>query len=874
MDRRRRADSGTPNENSQGLEFEMYVGFVYESLGFRVERNVNLSGQQIDLLAHKFVPGVGPTTILVECKWRSRGSISNQEVFAFHQVIISLRQGHKVTRGVMVSNVQFSQDAFLAAEGIEDIELVQIQDLENQFLDLRQTFKSFTERYEELPIFLSYIHLHGRWSADGIRTKYSDDIEETIVDWLDQKEGCFISILGDFGAGKTTILERLKYIYAQRYIQQKPTLIPLFFPLKKANSYGSTEEFIRVVLRTEFERETPLSVFWKTLRSGRLLLLLDGFDEMSPEVDETRKRENFSALIPLIGKSSHTVMTCRPSYFVRAEEYMGLIHSINRPDLSPSTVGGAWADQIKHRVLSRIESFVPVPELPRDAIRRVELDLLDESQIDTFLLSHDPEYRRICGCDWQAVKSFLFGIYDLQDLMSRPILLTMINETILAGKLEMDKVSNDIGPSALYEIYTTMKLDLDWRKGETRHLIPKIDRLRFAQTVALAMFEKNTLEMSYPSLLDLASTGFNLPIGRTYLENMQPAVLASDVQICSFLTRSDDVFRFTHRSFMEYFVALSLKDYVLTANRPPWAERPLPREILYFVGGFAIADSQLRHKIIAWYLTELSYRNANMLRNLAGAALYSGRIQEKLQLKDTDISGIDGKNLRLIKPTWSDVHIKGAKWENIEVANPEIQALRIDSCKLANWSINAGLLDADISRSEIYGLNTIETTIRLRSIASTIQKALFSNQTIDISGEINFSESTFNECEIQIDTPLGSGIRLTTCNFNNATIILLSHGGIAAFRSCSFRGCHIFGFRMSMHSYKSLDISDSAGLIAITDSDMHFQENFISDPDHPRIILTHVQSFRNSTVIEEISRLFGMKWSPIFSQLVEAEEDM
>jgi hypothetical protein len=94
----------------KGAEFEVYVARLYESLGFRVDTNVNLGGQQVDVLAETFIPGVGSARLVIECKWKEKKSVSNQEVFEFVTMIKALRPKGQVTRGVMVSNNGFSRN--------------------------------------------------------------------------------------------------------------------------------------------------------------------------------------------------------------------------------------------------------------------------------------------------------------------------------------------------------------------------------------------------------------------------------------------------------------------------------------------------------------------------------------------------------------------------------------------------------------------------------------------------------------------------------------------------------------------------------------------------------------------------------------------
>jgi len=100
----------TPSPNP-GRDFELHVAILYERNGYKTERNQNLAGQQIDIVAQKNVPGIGITKIAIECKFRSEGSISNQDVIDFINQIKVIQLSHPIDFGVLVTNAEFSAAA-------------------------------------------------------------------------------------------------------------------------------------------------------------------------------------------------------------------------------------------------------------------------------------------------------------------------------------------------------------------------------------------------------------------------------------------------------------------------------------------------------------------------------------------------------------------------------------------------------------------------------------------------------------------------------------------------------------------------------------------------------------------------------------------
>jgi restriction endonuclease/NACHT domain-containing protein len=850
--------------NPEYLEFEARAAFMYEALGFRVTRNANTSGQQIDLLATRFVAGVGTVRIMVECKWRKGGAISNQDVQTFYHTV-SLHKGkQEITRGVMVSNVQFSQDAFLTAKGLEDIELVTIENLENQLLDVRQVLESFSDNHESSLIFLHYIRLRAKWSSRW-SSGSSDDIEEVITDWLDEKDVKLVSVLGDYGGGKTTLVERLKYVYAQRYLAGVSTLIPIIIPLNRFHQYTTLDEFLRNVIISELEREMPVSVFWRTLRSGRFIILLDGFDEMSTRSDKEARRENLSKLLPLFHVKSRAILTCRPAHFLSDAEYRTLISAVNEGrvplSLNPKDnyQTASSAAHLRQYALASVKNATPISRLPPQSIRTVELASFGEDQIDLYLRQFDVDYRQRFGSSWIDVKSFLLSIYDLKDLMTRPILLAMINSTVLEGKIGPDSEASKLGPSMLYEIYTKSKLEHDWGKGETRHLIGTEVRFSLAQAIAITMLEHEAREITFSELLNLAQRHSSFPLGEATLNEIRPAILASDIQVSTFLIRSgDEIFSFSHQSFMEFFVAFYLKECVKNNNYAESIfESYLTKEILYFLGSYAIPEQVIRKVLIEW--NRLGRKVGFFGRNVVAALLYTARSQPALRIEEVELSSIDFNGISFTKPVWDNVKISNSRWEEISMTVPNLQTVTVEDSNLGQWTIIKGGMDADIIRSKIELFECTGAIISFRSRSCEMKNSRFYGGLITLSGETALINGNFSESRLNLRSPVGSGISFVDCVFTETSIVFQQGKDLIRFRGCSFMGCFLFALRMSMHDYRNLDLRDSEGLIIITDPEIGFSIGFFVDPKRGFVVTTE-SIFDNKTAMDEISSIFGREW--------------
>jgi hypothetical protein len=117
------------------------VGSLYEALGYRVIRNIEVLGQQVDLLVEKRIPGLGLTRSVVECKYLSSGAVSNQQIFDHIHFMTKARQHAAITGSIIVSNRPFSLTAKNAAAESSDLVLKQLRDLENEIFNVTESLE-------------------------------------------------------------------------------------------------------------------------------------------------------------------------------------------------------------------------------------------------------------------------------------------------------------------------------------------------------------------------------------------------------------------------------------------------------------------------------------------------------------------------------------------------------------------------------------------------------------------------------------------------------------------------------------------------------------------------------------------------------------
>jgi hypothetical protein len=341
-------------------------------------------------------------------------------------------------------------------------------------------------------------------------------VEGYIDRWLDDPSKEHISILGEFGTGKTWFALRYAWILAQRYLDAKrrgverPRL-PLVVPLRDYAKAVSVESLFSEFFFRKHEISLPgYSAFEQLNRMGKLLLIFDGFDEMAAKVDRQKMINNFWDLARVVVPGSKAILTCRTEHFPEAREGRALLSA----ELQAS--------------ISKLTGEPPQFEV-------LQLDKFDDDQVRrVFSLRASPE----------VVDSVMLNS-QLLDLARRPIMIDFILEAmpdIVAGK------PVDISRVYLYAVKRKIERDI---KAE-RTFTSMADKFFFLCELSWEMLSKNTMSLNYRQFPERLRHLFG---HATQLEK-DLDYWQYDMMAQTMLIRNDEGdYTPAHRSLLEFFVA-------------------------------------------------------------------------------------------------------------------------------------------------------------------------------------------------------------------------------------------------------------------------------------------------------------------------------
>ena len=390
----------------------------------------------------------------------------------------------------------------------------------------------------------------------------SDGWTEGYIDlWLDDPAKEHLSILGEFGTGKTWLALHYASIAVSKYRSAKVNgverpRLPIVIPLRDYAKAVSVESLFSEFFFRKHEIPIPgYSAFVELNRMGKLLLIFDGFDEMAARVDKQQMINNFWELAKVVVPGSKIILTCRTEHFPDAKEGRSLLNA----ELQASTRGLSG-------------------ETPQFEV--LELEKFDDSQIREVLL---------LASSSETVEQVM-GNPQLLDLARRPVMTELILEAlpdIEAGK--------PVDMSRVYLYAVRRKMERDIRAERT--FTSMADKLYFLCELSWEMLSNDRMSLNYREFPDRIRKLF----GSAVQEEKDLDHWHYDMMGQTMLIRnSDGDYTPAHRSLLEFFVAFKFAaelgtlapDFLELAQMKSGIDQTLePRDYTWseYFGGGAVA---------------------------------------------------------------------------------------------------------------------------------------------------------------------------------------------------------------------------------------------------------------------------------------------
>ncbi|MEL7493547.1 MAG: pentapeptide repeat-containing protein, partial [Cyanobacteria bacterium J06554_11] len=354
----------------------------------------------------------------------------------------------------------------------------------------------------------------------GVSTYAEEDgwIDGYVDMWLDDPAKEHLSVLGEFGTGKTWFALHYAWRALQRYREakkrgtQRPR-IPVVVPLRDYAKAVSVESLFSEFFFRKHEILKNYSVFEQLNRMGKLLLIFDGFDEMAARVDRQAMIDNFWELAKVVVPGAKAILTCRTEHFPDAIEGRRLLNAELKASTSDRT-----GEPPQFEVL----------ELEKFADEQIERLLGQKAQVETVQM--------------------VLGNSQLLDLARRPVMVDLILEAlpdIEAGK--------PVDMARVYLYAVTRKMEKDIRSERT--FTSMADKLYFLCELSWEMLSTNRMSLNYRDFPERLEEMFADRVKEEKeLDHWRYDMMGQTMLI----RNSEGDYSPAHRSLLEFFVAYKI----------------------------------------------------------------------------------------------------------------------------------------------------------------------------------------------------------------------------------------------------------------------------------------------------------------------------
>ncbi|WP_459864433.1 KGGVGR-motif variant AAA ATPase, partial [Endothiovibrio diazotrophicus] len=517
-----------------GQRFEERVARLLALLDYKVEREQLVGPNRVDLVARKRA-GFREECYLVECKdWRKPVPKSELEKFRSWLDDPAARALH--AEGMFVAAAGYAPAALTYARG-QGIHALTPGDLERSLFDFTPYLERIRRQFEADPLARTYVAQRVLLEGEPEDLEGVEALAHATA-WAGGEGKRLWLVLGDYGTGKSAFFKRLGYELARNALDDPEAPIPLAIDLKRFPNAIRLESLLQDHLRESLGWHGNPEIFLHLLAAGRLVLLLDAFDEMGTAAVRRSIEEQFRQLATPAARSGETpranrvLITCRTHFFRDQQQ-------VKR------TAAGGLADHLVSHdsALGRVaRGFdAAIDELPP----------FNDAQIDDYMT------RRLGAERAAEARAFIERTYDLPNLATRPVMLEMM----VTSLPELMAAGGRITPARLYFEYTGQWL----RDHSGNHLhTTQEQRLRLLERLAFELWGAERHQIHHLRLIQL-------------LEGYPDEILAGidlqridlELRTAAFLTRTGDGhYSFSHKSFREFFYARHLLDTLRQGPEP------------------------------------------------------------------------------------------------------------------------------------------------------------------------------------------------------------------------------------------------------------------------------------------------------------------
>ncbi|TDX64313.1 restriction endonuclease [Methylosinus sp. sav-2] len=662
---------------------------LFELNGYDVRENIHIHGAQVDLIAESKASPFAPT-IYIEATIEY---VSNTKYAKDLTKFALLQKQDASCVCLLISSNGFTAEVRerATATGIKTMtyaELFRSFEKFSYYVDRileDRELKQFENSYEEP--FFDDSNGHER-ATDWIMSWASDN--STDRRW--------IIVLGEYGTGKTALTQVIQRRLVEKYRKSPDEPIPLRIELRDFSRQFDSRTLLHHFLDTNGLTHISIDFLLQLIRTGRVILLLDGYDEMAQFLNTRERRACLSALADLASGGAKGVLTSRPNYFTESEEFhvfeaLYKMFKDNEYYISKSDEGYLETERrvdiaVTRLLLNRFERVLqdlsPVQTLAL-VERKLKDDLVGQGIVISILKS---VFRTVAG--------------ENRSLSGKPVIITylldLIDELKAQPEEEMNGNPRVLGEWVIYKMIIDRLMLRDQKR--TPGIEPKIRRACLHQ-LAIILSQRDVriaTDSIFYSIIDQEFRAYLRVLDADHRVSERIS-LFENLRSSATLTRSTENsqagWAFSHNSLREYLVA----EYFIGKCRAkdfPDIKVPISEPMKSFVASMdrSVIESCINSITAVW-----PYREAKPSLGTYVCLLWEafGRLGDG-QKTDSVLKKFGGGDLLLdsirVQEISFNINNLSSNKISINMRNSEASRLSFGALDLSNSAFENSLLDS------------------------------------------------------------------------------------------------------------------------------------------------------------------------------------
>lgn len=505
----------------------------------RPRREEMVAGKKVDLVFEKLELGKR-VTLFVETKDYAH-NLSREELSRIWSDYDPVVRSRPPASLLVVSRNGLTSQGQAYVDSHEVLRHQTIWQIENEVFGLTDYVRHLETAFDEEG--LSRYYVPGRASLIGYagNVRSSANLEqplfETLQHWLDSDDYRPVALLGGYGAGKSSFAKRIISAQAAKALTdplaRRPILIRLGDMARSSSLAG--------LLGAKFANDFPIDGFnvqnfLRLSDRGRLLMVLDGFDEMKHAMTWADFRTQIQSLNRLTHGKAKVILLGRPSAFTSTEEHFHVLRGLK-------AIG---------------ETYRKLPDWPE--FIEYELEPFDLKERATFVAGYLSVLSERARSDLSAIQlstraAEVNRIADKDpEVFSKPVHAKIFTDLASDANVDLTPFVNGVSRWALYETFFNSLAEREAEK-EARRPIGEEDRLTFLRELAFWLWSEKGGATAFNALDVPDRLIETLPHG----DAVDPEAAKREYLTGAFLEKkADNVYYFGHRSFAEFLVAKRL----------------------------------------------------------------------------------------------------------------------------------------------------------------------------------------------------------------------------------------------------------------------------------------------------------------------------